>query len=130
MSGDAANQHLSDPRFVIGDPPIWLVNCLDAIVPGFGRRLIETEFGTSYKRSGLDLKTRELVLVASCGALGLAGEAGLRIRVKEALKAGAARLEVLEVLVQVGLCAGLPASIAALQVAAEVFTEMDVAHAG
>ena len=114
---------MSEP--VMGEPPIWFVNSLDAIVPGFARRLIETEFGNSSNRSGLDLKTRELVLLASCGALGAAGIAGVRMRIPAALEAGATRMDILEVLIQVGLCAGLPASFGALEAAAEVFAELD-----
>ena len=116
---------MSEP--VMGEPPIWFVNSLDAIVPGFARRLIETEFGSSSNRSGLDVKTRELVLLASCGALGAAGIAGVRMRIPAVLEAGATRMDILEVLIQVGLCAGLPASIGALQAAAEVFAEIDAA---
>jgi 4-carboxymuconolactone decarboxylase len=115
---------------IMGEPPIWFINSLDAIVPGFARRLIETEFGTSSNRSGLDLKTRELALIASCGALGPAGIGAVRKRIPTALKAGVTRMEILEVLVQVGLCAGLPASIAALQEAAEVFAEIDAYGVG
>jgi 4-carboxymuconolactone decarboxylase len=110
---------------VMGEPPVWFINALDAIVPGFSRLIIETEFGTSFGRSCLDMKTRELALIASCGALGPAGVGAVRKRIPAALDAGVTRMEILEVLVQVGLCAGLPASIGALQVAAEVFAEID-----
>jgi 4-carboxymuconolactone decarboxylase len=113
------------PGPVMGEPPIWFVNSLDAIVPGFARRLLETEFGSSPGRSGLDLKTRELVLIASCSALGPTGIAGVRKRIAAALEAGVSRMDILEVLIQVGLCAGLPASMGALQTAAEVFAEFD-----
>lgn len=113
------------PKPVMGEPPIWFVNSLDAIVPGFARRLVETEFGSSSNRSGLDQKTRELVLLASCGALGAAGATGVRMRVPAALEAGATRMDILEVLIQVGLCAGLPASFGALQAAADAFAELD-----
>jgi 4-carboxymuconolactone decarboxylase len=86
------------------------------------RPIIETEFGTSYKRSGLDPKTRELVLIASSGGIGKRPEL---VRSKDtspaALKAGATRLEIFEILVQFGFGAGLPTSIGALQALTEVF---------
>jgi hypothetical protein len=41
------------------------VNFLDAIVPDFARQIIDTEVGISPNRSGLDLKTRELILIAA-----------------------------------------------------------------
>ena len=47
------------------------------------------------------------------------------MRIPAALKAGATRMDILEVLIQVGLCAGLPASFGALEAAAEVFAELD-----
>lgn len=118
------------PGPIIGEPPIWFVNSLDAIVPGFARQLIDTEFGSSPNRSGLDPKTRELVLIASCGALGPAGIEGVRMRIAAALEAGVSRMDILEVLIQVGLCAGLPASMGALQTAAEVFAEFDARGPG
>src|SRR3954453_23760733 len=114
---------------VMGEPPVWFINSLDAIVPGFARLLIETEFGTSYHRSGLDLKTRELVLIASCAALAATGIEALKMRIPVALKAGATRMEVLEVIVQIGFSAGLSASFRALQAAAEVFAEIDGGNA-
>lgn len=114
---------------VMGDLPVWFINSLNGIVPGFARRLIETEYGISYKPSGLDLKTRELVLMASCGAVGAAGIGALRTRIPAALEAGATRMEVLEVLVQIGFAAGLPTSVGALQTAAEVFAEIDASKA-
>jgi 4-carboxymuconolactone decarboxylase len=115
---------------VMGEPPVWFINSLDAIVPGFARLLIETEFGTSYNQSSLDPKTREVALIAACGALGPAGAGAVRKRIPTALEAGVTRMEIVEVLVQVGLCAGLPASIGALQVAAEVFAQIDAYDAG
>ena len=49
----------------------------------------------------------------------------VRKRIPAAFNASATRLEILEVLVQIGLAAELPASIGALNAAAEVFAQID-----
>lgn len=128
-SNDQCDVKTNTPEVVMGEPPIWFVNSLDAIAPGFARLIVETEFGTSYKRSGLDTKTRQLVLIASCAALGTTGIDSVRKHIPAALNAGATRIEILEVLVQIGFAAGLAVSFGALQAAAEVFAESDAREA-
>ncbi len=92
---------------------------VDALAPGYGRNILEWEFADGYNRPGLDLKTRELVIVASCAALGAVGHPAVRMHAVAALRAGATRQEVTEVLVQVGFAAGLPTALGALQAARE-----------
>ncbi|WP_277963376.1 carboxymuconolactone decarboxylase family protein [Pseudomonas sp. RIT-To-2] len=105
------------------------VTSVEALAPGFGRLIIEMEFGDIYNRPGLDLKTRELVIIASCAALGITGFSALKMHVPAALRHGATRAEIIESLVQVAMAAGLPTSLGALQAAKEAFDELDSAHA-
>ena len=95
------------------------------IAPGFGRLILETEFGNAYHRPGLDLKTRELIIVATCATLGATGYDAVRMHVGAALRAGATRAEIVEALVQITFAAGLPTSIGALQAAREAFAKID-----
>lgn len=102
---------------------------VDTLAPGFGRLIVEMEFGDIYNRPGLDLKTRELVIIASCAALGATGFGAVKMHVPAALRHGATRAEIVESLVQVAMAAGLPTSLGALQAASEAFAELDAAHA-
>lgn len=105
------------------------VEQVDALAPGFGRLIVEMEFGDIYQRPGLDSKTRELVIIASCAVLGTVGHGAVRMHVPAALRHGATRAEVVESIVQVAMAAGLPIALGALQVAAEVFAQIDTAEA-
>lgn len=101
------------------------VKSVDAMAPGFGRLIVEMEFGDIYNRPGLDIKTRELIIVASCAALGATGIGAVKMHIPAALRHGATRAEIVESLVQVAMAAGLPTALGALQAATEVFAELD-----
>jgi 4-carboxymuconolactone decarboxylase len=95
------------------------------IAPGFGRLILEAEFGTAYHRPGLDLKTRELIIVATCATLGATGYGAAKMHIGAALRAGATRAEIVEALVQITFAAGLPTSIGALEAARDAFAALD-----
>ncbi|MGI4841438.1 MAG: carboxymuconolactone decarboxylase family protein [Janthinobacterium lividum] len=101
------------------------VESVDAMAPGLGRLIVEMEFGDIYNRPGLDIKTRELIIVASCAALGATGLGAVKMHIPAALRHGATRAEIVESLVQVAMAAGLPTALGALQAATEVFAELD-----
>lgn len=109
----------------LGIPAGDFTKPLDEIAPGFADMILETEFGNAYQRPGLDLKTRELVIVATCAVIGTAGIPAVKMHIPAALRAGATRAEVIEVLVQIAFSAGLPTALTAIQAAREVFTELD-----
>lgn len=113
----------------LGMPAEHFVKNVDAMAPGFGRLIVEMEFGDIYQRPGLDLKTRELVIISSCAALGAAGYGAVRMHIPAALRHGASRVEIVEALVQVSMAAGLPTALGALQVASDTFAEIDGAQA-
>jgi 4-carboxymuconolactone decarboxylase len=80
--------------------------------------LTETAYGYVYGRPGLDLKSRELVAVALLAVLNQ--EPQLRYHIQGALNVGASRDEVREVLIQISLYAGWPASLRGLEILGEV----------
>lgn len=98
---------------------------VEPLAPGFGRLIVEMEFGAIYNRPGLDIKTRELIIIASCAALGATGLGAVKMHIPAALRHGATRAEIVESLVQVSMAAGLPTALGALQAASEVFAELD-----
>lgn len=75
-------------------------------------------------RPGLDLVTRELLLIASCTTLGFATPQ-LRAHIEAALSIGATREQVVETILQMLFYAGGAATSNALRTAAEVFQHGD-----
>lgn len=88
------------------------------LAPDFYRYVAESAFGMLWSRPGLELRDRSLVTVAQLAALRCTGE--LRAHLRGALELGISREELVEVLMQTAVYAGVPAANEALQVAAEV----------
>ena len=97
-----------------------VVDSLQDIAPDFARYLIEFPFGDIYSRPGLDLKTRELAVVAALTALGNAAPQ-LKVHIHGALNVGCERQQVVEVMMQMAVYAGFPAALNGLLAAKEVF---------
>jgi len=97
-----------------------IVSALDDICPDLAGMTIEWGFGEIVSRPGIDLKTRQLVTVASCVTLGHA-QPQLRAHIEGALNVGATREEIVEVILQVALYAGFAAATNAMLLAKEVF---------
>jgi 4-carboxymuconolactone decarboxylase len=93
---------------------------LSDIAPDFATLLIEFPFGDIYSRPDLDLKTRELAVVAALTALGNAAPQ-LKVHIHGALNVGALREEIVEVIMQMAVYAGFPAALNGLFAAKEVF---------
>lgn len=99
-----------------------VVASLQDIAPDFARYLIEFPFGDVYSRPGLDLKSREIAVIAALTALGNAAPQ-LKVHLAAALHVGCTREEILEVIMQMAVYAGFPAALNGLFAAREVFAE-------
>jgi len=88
------------------------------LAPDFYRYVAETAFGMIWSRPGLALRDRSLVTVAQLAALGKTEE--LKAHLRGALNLGITREELVEVLIQTAVYAGVPAANEALKAAAEV----------
>jgi len=97
-----------------------VVDSLRDIAPDFARLLIEFPFGDIYSRPGLDLKTRELAVVAALTALGNAAPQ-LKVHIQGARNVGCTQDEIVEVIMQMAVYAGFPAALNGLFAAKEVF---------
>ena len=95
---------------------------LDGIAPDFARYLIEFPFGDIYSRPGLDLKSREIAVVAALTALGNSAPQ-LKVHIQGAINVGVTRAEVVETIMQMAVYAGFPAAQNGLMVATEVFAQ-------
>ncbi|HVZ79594.1 MAG TPA: carboxymuconolactone decarboxylase family protein [bacterium] len=94
------------------------------IAPDLGRFVTEFAFGDIYTRPGLDLKTRQLLTIASLTTLGSA-PLQLKSHIKGALRVGCTREEIVETLLQMSVYAGFPKAMNAIYNAKEVFKELD-----
>lgn len=94
------------------------------IAPDFARMVIEFAFGDVYSRDRLDLRSRELIAIAVLAATGTAGPQ-LRMHVESAATVGLTKADVIEVLIQVSLYAGFPASLNALSACHDLLTDKD-----
>jgi len=92
--------------------------------PDLQRYTVEYVFGDIFHRAGLDLKTRSLCTVAALAVLGRRNQ--LRFHLEGAVKNGASKREILEVLIQMSVYGGFPAAWDALSVARDVFTKLGV----
>lgn len=86
--------------------------------------LIEFPFGNIYSRPGLDLKSREIAVVAALTAMGNAAPQ-LKVHIQGAINVGCTRQEIVEVIIQMAVYARFPAALNGLFAAKEVFAEND-----
>lgn len=121
-------QGLAKLHEIDGDAGLRVVESLRDIAPDFARYLIEFPFGDIYSRPGLDLKSREIAVVAALCALGNATPQ-LKVHIQGALNVGVTRSEIVEVLMQMAVYAGFPAALNGLAAAKQVFATLDGAVA-
>ena len=93
------------------------------LAPEFFDYVQQTAFGMIWSRPGLPTRDRSMITVAMLAALGHHEE--LRAHLAGALSAGLSRDELVEVLMQVAVYAGVPAAVSALRVGADVLGTPD-----
>ena len=101
-----------------------VIYSLKDIAPDLGRYIIEFGFGDIYSRPALDLKSREIAVVAALTALGNATPQ-LKVHLHGALNVGCSKEEIVEVIMQMAVYAGFPAALNGIFAAKEVFAERD-----
>jgi 4-carboxymuconolactone decarboxylase len=107
-----------------GEGGVKVVRSLADIAPDFARLLIEFPFGDIYSRPGLDLRAREIAVVAALTAMGNAAPQ-LKVHIQGALNVGVTRTEVIEIIMQMAVYAGFPAALNGITAAREVFAAED-----
>ncbi len=96
-----------------------VIESLASIAPDLAKYTIEFPFGDIYQRSGLNLKTRELVTISALTASGNC-QPQLNVHINGALNVGCKPIEITEVIIQMAVYAGFPASLNGMFVAKEV----------
>jgi len=97
---------------------------VDPVVgPALDRMLGEFCFGDVWAREALDLRTRRVITLTTLAAQGK--ERAMPGHIKGALNQGFTRQEILEIFVQMIPYAGFPTTLAAIEVATNVFASLD-----
>jgi len=99
-----------------------VINSLQDISPDLGKYIIEYSFGDIYSRETLDLKSKEIAVVASLTAMGNAVPQ-LKVHLNGALNTGSSVREVIEVILQMSVYSGFPSAINAMNALKEILTE-------
>lgn len=102
----------------------FLTSRVAEVAPDFARMAVEFPLGDLYSREVLDLRTREIVAIASLAMAGNAQEQ-LRAHVTAALQLGISREEVVEVLMQCAVYGGFPRALNALADCHNLLTDED-----
>ncbi len=126
MTEDRYERGLKKLNEIDGEAGQRVINSLKDIAPDLGRYVIEFGFGDVYSRPGLDVKSREIATVAALTALGNATPQ-LKVHIFAALNVGCTRQEVVEIIIQMAVYAGMPAALNGMFAAKEVFQERDKA---
>lgn len=117
-------QGLDRLRQIDGEAGERVIDSLADIAPDFARYLIEFPFGDIYSRPGLDLRSREIAVIAALTAMGNAAPQ-LKVHLQAALNVGVTRQEIVEIIMQMAVYAGFPAALNGLSAAREVFAGAD-----
>jgi 4-carboxymuconolactone decarboxylase len=99
-----------------------VISSLKDIAPDLGKYIIEYSFGDVYSREGLSLKHKEIAVVAALTAMGNA-MSQLKVHLNGALNVGCTIEEVKEIIIQMSIYAGFPASLNSMNAFKEVLRE-------
>ncbi|WP_034737339.1 carboxymuconolactone decarboxylase family protein [Chryseobacterium indologenes] len=99
-----------------------VIESLKDISPELGIYIIEYAFGDIYAREGLDLKSKEIAVVASLIAMGNA-KPQLKVHINGALNTGSSINELKEVILQMSVYSGFPSAINGMNALKEVLEE-------
>ncbi|HEX7987717.1 MAG TPA: carboxymuconolactone decarboxylase family protein [Duganella sp.] len=122
MNNERYDRGLAKLKEIDGLAGEKVIDSLKDIAPDFARLIIEFPFGDIYSRPGLDLKVRELAVVAALTALGNAAPQ-LKVHIHGARNVGCSQEEIVEIIMQMAVYAGFPAALNGLFAAKEVFGE-------
>ncbi len=99
-----------------------VINSLKDISPDLGKFIIEYAFGDVYTRDGLDLKSKEIAVVAALTAMGTA-QPQLKVHINGALNTGSSINEIKEVILQMSVYSGFPSCINGMNALKDVLKE-------
>ena len=107
----------------VSRPDILSALKIPAEIRADAEAIIARSAGAVWQRPGLSQDKRSLMSLSTLGALGRWDQ--FRVHVGMALDNGLTRLEICEVILQLGIYAGMPAAVSGFQIATEVFAQRD-----
>jgi len=128
MTNKRFEEGLKKLKEIDGEAGEKVIESLASIAPDLAKYTIEFPFGDVYQRPGLSLKTRELATISALTALGNC-QPQLNVHINGALNVGCKPIEITEVIIQMAVYAGFPASLNGMFVAKEVFIERGIIKA-
>jgi 4-carboxymuconolactone decarboxylase len=105
----------------LGKDGLERIEALGRISPVQGRAIFEYCYGTLWAQPLLDVKIKELILIAVCASQG--EYEAVERQIRGALNYGATREEIIEVLTMCGPYIGYPRTNASLRTAQKTFDE-------
>lgn len=93
---------------------------LDALSEDFLEVVLGFAFADVVSRPGIDLRTREMLTVSALMAMGTA-PGQLEFHIRAALNTGVTRKEIIEILLQIAVYAGVPACMNGVAAAKKAF---------
>jgi 4-carboxymuconolactone decarboxylase len=115
---------MNELRKQLGPMADSYIQKIKALAPEFAWVNVTFPFGELYVRDVLELKTRELCTIAALTVQGFSLPQ-LKLHIDAALRCGASREEVVEVITQMIAYAGFPAATNALMTAQAAFQDHD-----
>ncbi|MDP2358036.1 MAG: carboxymuconolactone decarboxylase family protein [Beijerinckiaceae bacterium] len=117
---------MAEIRKQLGPMADSYIRNIKALAPEFAWVNVTMPFGELYTRDVIDIKTRELCTIAALTVQGFSLPE-LRLHISAALRCGASRGEVAEIITQMIAYCGFPAATNALMTMKEVFDSIDAA---
>jgi len=111
---------IEEMRRHLGSKADEYVEIIREVAPKFAKVNVEFAFGDLYGDETVDQKTRELATIAALTVQGFSIPQ-LKIHVDAALRCGASKAEIVEIITQMLAYCGFPAATNAIMAAKEVF---------
>ena len=121
MTQDRRSKALALLESLDPEAPSRVAENLDALSDDFLEVILGFAFADVVSRPGLDLRTREMLTVSALMAMGTA-PGQLEFHIRAALNVGVTREEIVEILLQIAVYAGVPACMNGIAAAKKAFS--------
>jgi 4-carboxymuconolactone decarboxylase len=112
-------------REIDGEAIEKIIDELKDVSPDLGKFIIEYAYGDIYSRKGLDIKSKEIAIIAALTALGNA-QPQLKFHINAGLNIGLTEIEIKETILLMSVYAGFPAALNGTAVLKEVIKERNM----